>query len=679
MINIKENKLIIFFIQYIPFLVFLCTLLFWNSSVSGFFDLKISFAILLIAVFVTLIGHAFIEFILKGAYYSNLPSKLAIGCLLSNCLLLLVAFISPFNITVNSIFIGVLVIFLLWLKDKSPLYQVFLVKNTSELLLIIFACFIATIWCRDALLPIQFNDEFISLKMWGDVFYHMSQINVFARAQGVMHEADILSSAIPFRLYHYGNYQLPALITAIGNLSSYEAFASFLLPLGLLILIFAAYLFASSLFGVWPGFFAALFLMLLPDPFQQGFGNLFLGQFYWLIQASPAMPYGVACAAMAFACLFKAVINNQFRLLLVGYGFVLITLLYKSQIFVAISFPALVFPVIFMGKMNFIRRVGLVLFLTLIYFGVIYLVSSPSSIPTIRLDGSGFIPYTSWLNEIQGPGYLKELINSKLVSQYRAAKIFAYIFLLVIASLGGLFFIYLFIFWFLNKRLNASITYFPFFIIGIYLVMSLGLALNESDVGLPEELLHRPFVWAYFVVTLWAIAGAYYIYVGDRIPNSPIVKWGLFSALGLFLIVPLKYSLNIQGHVGSSQIKIPSCEYKLAQFLRANTSRKMIFQEYKQDASMAITAFSQRQEFAVNFIGTKLPRPIRERLIELTIIKNSRDPIILKNYMEDNRISYLIVDPESDYGWIMRGLNKPIYECSGYKIFSADADIGKLE
>jgi hypothetical protein len=93
-------------------------------------------------------------------------------------------------------------------------------------------------------------------------------------------------------------------------------------------------------------------LFLLPDAFYQGWGNLFLGQFHWLIQASPAMPYGVASAALVFSCIFLFYKEQKIRLVVIAYGLVIMTLLFKSQIFVAISLPALILPILIYQKIN---------------------------------------------------------------------------------------------------------------------------------------------------------------------------------------------------------------------------------------------------------------------------------------------------------------------------------------
>ena len=53
----------------------------------------------------------------------------------------------------------------------------------------------------------------------------------------------------------------------------------------------------------------------------------------------------------------------------------------------------------------------------------------------------------------------------------------------------------------------------------MYLIMSLGLAYDKNQVGTPDELLHRPFVWAYFVVCSW-VAGAIYMWkFGNYVPR----------------------------------------------------------------------------------------------------------------------------------------------------------------
>ena len=398
-------------VRYFGFFWLLGTVIFWSYLVHGKFQSSLLFALTLVVITSILLGDLFTSKFLLGKLFNSLPSKFLIGLLLGNCLLYLIAFIFSYGIVFNAFLVFiVLVVLALWNGGERVLLA-FATSDITEPILIVLASVIVSIWCTDLLRPIQLTSDYLSLYAWGDIFGQISFINIFARAPSLIDQADVWSSEIALRPYHYASYFWPSLLTSFTQSSSYEALAGFLVPMGLLVLCLSAYVFAASIFGVWAGLFAALMLMLLPDPFQQGFGNLFLGQFHWLIQASPAMPYGVACAAMVFAYIFQVYQTQQWRYIFVAYGYTLATLVYKAQIFVAISFPALILPILLMRKMKAIPKIALIALLVLIYFGALHIANGMPGVAPMRLDGTGFIPYTQWLNSIQASGLIKDLIS----------------------------------------------------------------------------------------------------------------------------------------------------------------------------------------------------------------------------------------------------------------------------
>jgi len=440
-----------------------------------------------------------------------------------------------------------------------------------------------------------------------------------------------------------------------------------LVPLGLVLLCFSAYLIASLIFGSWAGLFAAMALFLLPDAFHQGWGNLFLGQFHWLIQTSPAMPYGVACAALVFSCIFLFYKEQKICLVVIAYGLVIVTLLFKSQIFVAISLPALILPILIYQKMNVLQKSILIALCLAIYVGIITVANSMPNFPPIRLNGQGFIPYTHWLNEIQAPGLLKNLLNSSLILNHRFIQVMVYIGFVLFASMGWALGIYLLVLKVLSRKVGWPVTLFPMLIIGIYLVMALGLALNDSEVGLPEELLHRPFVWAYFILTLWTAAGLYLLAPTSML-GGPQTYYP-FALISLFILFPLNHYENIQGHTQSSQIQLPICQYQSAQFIKAYLQSQEVFQDSEVDTAMILTALSAQPEFVVNFLGTKIPKLVQRRTLEIEGLRSNSDPKAIVDYMQAHQIAYFTVSPTSKLAWDRALDDRVVYECGGYRIY----------
>ncbi len=658
------------FIRSLPALSWFGVLCGWSFAVERSFSVA-SFGILLsIAIGTILLGYVLCQILFRSiASFQTLTSYLTVGVLLGNVLLFIFAFLSPFGIVINWLMILTVTVGLAWRMHGKDFANIFLAKDMTEITVTLGAIVISTIWCLDILQPIKWTPEFMRITAWGDVFYHMSQINVFSRVDAISQASDILMGGMPFRPYHYASYLWPALITRATGLSSYFAFASFMLPVGLVVISLSAYTFCASIFGRPAALMAGLLILLLPDPAQQGFGNLFLGPFYWSIQTLPAMPYGLASSALAFAGLFCAFQSNQWRYIVTSYIFVISTLLYKAHLFVAISYPALILPALFMGMFSMRKRIMAVLVLTLIYGSVIVIANTIPSMPTMRLDGSGFIPYTSWLNDIQQPGLLKEWMNSHFIQGHRLAKIIFYVVFVTITTFGWIGILYALIFWKLYQKVPAYIALFPIVVGGIYLVMALGLALNTGGVGLGEELVQRPFIWAYYVMIVWTVAGAYYGIWGTQFPAAMAMRFLLGIFLLAMLAVPLAFSKNIQGHTNSPELRLPRCIYDTAKYLSDHTDRFTVFQESGGDDLFAFMALSNRQGFVVDFHGSRLPVMAQKRIAQLKAIEESKNPAELVTYMKQNQIEYFINTREQPFAIAQNSDLSPIYQCGAYTLY----------
>lgn len=649
-------------------IVLISTMTFWICRVSGQFSSAALLMIIFIVAICVLIGKLLCDAWLESPNIVSFSSAFLIGALLANSLLLMGAFLSPFGLIWNWVFISVVTLGFALKKKWQSAIPLIASQSWADSLIVLFACGAVTIWCWDLLHPMQMTPQTVSFKVWGDVFNHMSQINVLTRMTDFRQESDILSSEIPFRLYHYASYLIPSLLAKVSGLNSFEVYAGLLVPLGLVLLCFSAYLIASLIFGSWAGLFAAMALFLLPDAFHQGWGNLFLGQFHWLIQASPAMPYGVGCAALVFSCIFLFYKEQKIRFVVIAYVFVIMTLLFKSQIFVAISLPALILPILIYQKINMLQKSILIAICLAIYVGVITFTNSMPNFPPIRLNGQGFIPYTHWLNDIQAAGLLKNLLNSSLVLNHRLIQVMVYVGFVLVTSMGWALAIYPLVLKSLSRKVGRPIALFPVLIISIYLVMALGLALNDSEVGLPEELLHRPFVWAYFVLTVWTAAGLYLLAANTPMPSG-VKKFYPFALISLFILFPLNHYENIQGHTQSSQIQIPLCQYQSAQFIKAHLNSQEVFQDSGVDTAMILTALSAQPEFVVNFLGTKIPKLVQKRTLEVEGLGSISDPQAIVDYMKTHRIAYFAVSPTSKLAWEKALDDRRVFECDGYRIY----------
>ena len=71
-----------------------------------------------------------------------------------------------------------------------------------------------------------------------------------------------------------------------------------------------------------------------------------------------------------------------------------------------------------------------------LFFGVIHFSQLYGSMPTIRLDGSGFNPYTDWIRNIHEPGLIKDILSSPITLSRKFFKVPVYALAILICSIG---------------------------------------------------------------------------------------------------------------------------------------------------------------------------------------------------------------------------------------------------
>jgi hypothetical protein len=472
-------------------------LMLWNIAINSKFSFLAGAVIFSILCFSMLLGDIIQKLSSNDSdCFNNQPTKLLTGVLSANILLLIASLISPFGMTINWIIILTITL-ALWIRTRGiNTFKNLIESNKTETIFFITVPLAVTAWCQDILMPIELTTNAAVLRAWPDIFYHIAQISAFAQSHGFETMSDVQMASARVQPYHMASYMLPALMVDATGTTALAAYGSLLVPLGILTTGLAAYSLANVVFGQWPALAASLALVLIPDAAQQGWGNGFLG-YQWLQQIGPASLYGVASAACVFMFVLKACQTFKYRLLIAAYFFSLATLFYKAQIFVAISYIALILPVLFItGRLSKYRILFLTL-LTSLYFAFAIIAQTVPGIPVMRLDGSGLDSYISSILGVQSDGFIKQSFIMLFKNSFDIWLIKAIIFslLLIFCTVGVIPILYLFLLRYLKNHFKPVIWLFPILVMSIFLIMSCGLAMDTRRIGSPEELLHRPFVW----------------------------------------------------------------------------------------------------------------------------------------------------------------------------------------
>jgi hypothetical protein len=383
--------------------------------------------------------------------------------------------------------------------------------------------------------------------------------------------------------------------------------------------------------------------------------------------------------------------TDKFTSILFGYFTLVISIAYKAHFFVANAFLLMIYPCMFFPGFRARWRIISAIILASLFCFVVTLSQHLDRIPTLRLDGSGIKPYALNILSISEPGFLKSLFSRAFLLQRQSNAIFD-------LCAAGMILVYTFGLWIavylltsvcLKTRIRAATFFFPLLVSFNYLVMSLGLALDARRVARPEELLHRPFVWAYFVVVAWAGAALYTLLLGNGPPRSKSARVvGAIFVLFSFS-VPLAFARNIQALPTVEGFEsyrtfnsVPCALVEASLYIRNHSGVADIIQDSENDPRFVVAALAERQSYAAGWQlrnegdmvtaqlwSPRLPEGLHERLNELAGSKKIKDDTGLTEFMQKHRISWYILERTSDVAWPASFLEKAVFCRDGYRVF----------
>jgi hypothetical protein len=395
-------------------------------------------------------------------------------------------------------------------------------------------------------------------------------------------------------------------------------------------------------------------------------------------QINLGMLYGIAFVSLAWTYMFDGCRRGIYKSIFLAYGLVLILVIYKSQLFVASSFLILIFPCIFFLRLKLHWRILLGLFFSLVFFSVIHYSQSFESIPVLRLDCSGIGFYVKLLLGSYEPGPVKEVFDYLLLSGEcsRPEQALSFVGMLLLSSFGLWLVAWPVVGYFIRAKIPACWFYFPLLILVNYLLMSVGLALDSHHVGELEELLNRPFSWAYFVLAIWISAGGYFLLFGDSWPKTKQARTILLIVLGCFLFATLHGARNIQTIPAWPKFNTyqafnayPDCLMKAVDYIRLQGSVDDLLQDSENDPYLMVSALAERQEYAANTPAEGKNQPLQRRLQELKSFTQLQDAESIRAFAVERKITWYLLQPKTLTAWPEVFLTQTVFDCQGYRIF----------
>lgn len=657
------------------------TLTLWNTAACGGFALGALAVFVLLCLACVLAGRICVRGLGPDAL-ADFPTVFLFGFLALNLALYLLAWVSPLSIVANALFLlaGVLVLQVLWPPPPLPLGDG---PRFATAQLALAICLIAaTFWSQDAIVSrVAFRDG-VLFKSWTDAHFHASEIRLFRDARGFATLEDLRMAGQPVWFYHHASYVVPGLVSAATGTPAYVAFGCVLVPLGAVLSGLAAYALIRSLWGGEAGLAALAALLLLPDASWHGLADAVLG-YHWLQQIGPAGLYGVAAMAAAWLLMFAGCRSGRLGLVAFGLLTAAMVVHFKAHVFVAGALLIWLYPGVCLRGVRWRWKCAWLVFATAVFVAVATEAQRIEAVPTLRIDGSA----------------LKNYMSRTVVHCYYAATrsrfddVFSAKSSLAIAAYWGTIFLFygtLGLFGVANLALLAAVivrkvlgrasrfeleyAVFPILITINYLVMALGLAYDRRSPGHPEELMHRPFVWAYFISAAWAGGLGYRLVLDARVRRDPRLRTVLAAALFVLLLVPYRLGPGVQvgpswGHLLTNK-SYPRGLFECARYVRESAAPGEIVQESANDPIFVFGAECEHPAYAIAYFDSRKDRVLTARVAELETLKRLTDRDKIRQFARDRGIRWYVLRPESRVYWPASMLARPDFAWNGFRVFS---------
>ena len=340
---------------------------------------------------------------------------------------------------------------------------------------------VATLWAAEHQPVMEIRNGAAVFRSWFDIFIHVREISAFVQGHGLSSMSDIKMLGSPAPAYHFASYvgaaafSAPDVLERHGQLRWFSAAvrhpaarARRLRPR------------RQPCSGPGLDWSHPLPWSRFPDAYEQGFGEGYLG-FQFMSQVNLGMLYGIACMSLAWTFMIEGCRRARYATVIVGYGFLALTLMYKAHVFVAGAYVLLIFPCLYFAGLRWRWRLAALLAMTVIFVAVIEVSQLSPNVPTLRLDGSGGGEYMSILYLGFDNGPLKHVLRWLLFDHRlgRVADAATATVLILLGSFGIWIVAAPAIFWASRRRLPASIPGLVALVFVNYWVMSIGLAVDE--------------------------------------------------------------------------------------------------------------------------------------------------------------------------------------------------------
>jgi hypothetical protein len=515
----------------------------------------------------------------------------------------------------------------------------------------------------------------IVFKPWSDFFIHATFVARSLRANTLFQVGNYEWKGFPAIFYHYASYSIPICLAKVGSLSGYATVVGFWGPFGSFLTGLASYALGRAFWSKGAGLAALVATYLIPDAALLNIAHPTYG-YFWLQHVAPGGLYGVAVAGTALIFIAKGVREGHRAWIASGVVVGVLVVFFKIQIFAA-AFPLLVsFAIVgwpprkpwqwlILGGCVAVG-VALLPLANRFYLG-----------PNVRFDLTGSVWYWQALAKMANGTPVESWYRVFNVAHPFPAHLPQAIGLVLINALGIFAIIAPLVWLFVARRKMWQVSEgISVFAVAILLLMTFGMGgTGTSDNA--HEFIHRPFVWAYWLVGSLAAGRLFTLIAGRR--TQLWTRAVVVSSIALTL-VPAFFGSGLQrgkwsvGNMRSS-VRVDRGLVDCARYIRNQPPADAVVQDSQLDKLLIVGGLTDRPSFAARVDEwtrqSKAFResPYQEQLGKMQRLQRANNIPDLQRSVRETGIRWYVAHPDDPNVWPAEFRDQPAFESNGYRVY----------
>ena len=548
--------------------------------------------------------------------------------------------------------------------------------SALDLLCVIASLAAATGWSQDLILPTSPIEGSIVFKPRKEFFFHATIVARSLGTQTLYQVGNYEWKGFPAMFYHYASYSLASCLAKVGHLQAYDTIVGFWAPFGSFLTGLASYALGRAIWSQGAGLAALVATSLVPDGAMLTIAHPYYG-YFWLQQFGPGGLYGVAVAGTALILIIQGMREGRRLWLVSGVIVAALVAFFKFHVFTA-AFP-LLFSFAIVAWPPRKRRQWLVLAVCVAAGVALLALANRFHVgPGVHFDFSGGAWYWKVLASRAMGTHVESWYQIFSTSHPFPSHLAQAVGLLLVNALG-IFAVVAAVVWLLavlckTWQVSESISVVA---LAILLLMTFGLS-STARLGNPDELIHRPFVWAYWLVGSLSAGRLFSMAAGPR-PQLP--TWAVTVSIVALMLVPVWYGSGLErgkwsGAGANSSLRVDRGLVDCAHYIRTQLPTNSVAQDSRLDDEAPILgglgerpSFAARPKFWMRINKAFRESPYQEQLRRLQSLQQAANLPDLQRSVRETGIRWYVVHPGDSCPWPTEFRDRPVFESNGYKVY----------